>query len=114
MLLDWDGFFRAKPYGNKLDAVKEQSIMDMGEECLAQYLPTKWDDKCRRQIAYVITTAGWETNLSFQPVEEAYWITPRSKRHQVLTNFYTTGKGRNHQKTIIKKVNGNTVLYIGR
>ena len=77
-------------------------------------MPSKWDDRCRRQIAYIIATVGWETNLSFQPVQEAYYITPESKRKSALIKYYTTGPGRNSRATIVKEINGKTVLYTGR
>lgn len=39
------------------------------------------------QIAYVLATADWETNHTFEPVREAYWLSEAwRKRH--LSRYY--------------------------
>ena len=67
-----------------------------------------------RMISDILATTKWETNMSLYPVEEAYWIKDDEKRKRVLINYYTTGKGRNHKKTIIVNRNGKQYVYTGK
>ena len=37
----------------------------------------------RNQTAYVLATAEWETNRTFQPVKEAYWLSEEWRRNNL-------------------------------
>lgn len=55
------------PYNTNLDS-KEAVIQAIISECDRQALPLK------SQKAYLLATAEWETNYTFEPVKEAYWL----------------------------------------
>lgn len=51
-------------------------------------------DKCSfmvslRWLAYILATAMHESNDTFEPVAEGYWIKPDSKRVNALYNYYS-------------------------
>jgi predicted chitinase len=57
------------------------------------------EDECKRQglvlktqIAYVLATTEWETNDTFRPVKEAYWLS-ESWRRRNLRYFPYYGRG---------------------
>lgn len=53
--------------------------------------------------ACVLGNSKHESNNTFLPVNEGYWITPAERRIRVIRAFYTTGKGAKHNKTICYK-----------
>lgn len=53
---------------------KEQTIRSIAKECIAQGLSLE------TQIAYVLATTQWETNQTFRPVREAYWLDEEWRR----------------------------------
>lgn len=61
------------------------TIAAIKSECTKQGLGLK------TQIAYVLATAEWETNHTFKPVREAYWIADTDtylKTHAPSSNYY--------------------------
>lgn len=47
---------------------KEGTIAAIKQECITQEIGLN------TQVAYVLATAQWETNQTFEPVREAYWL----------------------------------------
>ena len=69
MLSDRTNFFasiRTSEFGGELS----QPQVD-GFNALLDAIPDTWD---KRWAAYALATAVWETNLTMQPVREAYWL----------------------------------------
>ena len=65
-----------------VDATKKAII----DECLRQGIGTK------AQTAYVLATTSWETNHTFKPVKEAYWLSEGwRKRNLRYYPFYGRG-----------------------
>jgi len=65
---------------------KEGTIAAIKEECLAQEIGLN------TQVAYVLATAQWETNQTFEPVREAYWLSEDwRKRNLRYYPFYGRG-----------------------
>lgn len=65
---------------------KEGTIEAIKEECLAQEIGLN------TQVAYVLATAQWETNQTFEPVREAYWLS-EDWRKQNLRYYPFYGRG---------------------
>ncbi len=66
-----------------------------------------------RMISYILGTVKHETNHSFRPVQEAYYIKNPTKRRNALIHYYSKGKGRNHKKTILVYRDNKLYLYTG-
>lgn len=67
-------------------STQEGTIAAIKEECIAQ------DIGLNSQIAYVLATTQWETNQTFQPVREAYWLSDDwRKRNLRYYPFYGRG-----------------------
>lgn len=47
----------------------------------------------RTQIAYVLATAKWETNHTFEPVREAYWLSDPEAHLRTLSYYPYYGRG---------------------
>ncbi|MCX8125535.1 MAG: SH3 domain-containing protein [Dehalococcoidia bacterium] len=58
----------AERYLEKLSESVDQDVQAIVEECRLQGLDLP------AQIAYVLATVEWETNRTFKPVREAYWL----------------------------------------
>ncbi len=80
----------------KLDEVREKEDHDFS--CRSGVIEAiKWE--CRSmgislntQIAYVLATTQWETNQTFVPVREAYWLSEEwRKNHFLYYPFYGRG-----------------------
>lgn len=69
-------------------STREGTIAAIVRQCRAQGLVLT------PQIAYVLATAEWETNKTFQPVEEAYWV-PKAEawRKRNLRYYPYHGRG---------------------
>ena len=68
--------------------------------------------KSQRWLAYILATSKHESNDTFAPVAEGYWIKPESKRVSALYNYY-----RKNNPAAMKTIfpNGkNGVAYYGR
>jgi len=66
-------------------STRQGTIAAIKSECTRQGLDLK------TQIAYVLATAEWETNHTFKPVREAYWIPDTDtylKTHSPSSNYY--------------------------
>lgn len=67
-------------------STKEGTIEAIKRECRAQGIGLN------RQIAYVVATTEWETNQTFQPVREAYWLSEEWRRdHLRYYPYYGRG-----------------------
>lgn len=65
---------------------KDGTIAAIKKECVYQ------DIGLNTQIAYVLATTQWETNQTFQPVREAYWLSDDwRKRNLRYYPFYGRG-----------------------
>jgi hypothetical protein len=71
-------------FGKKLSAVKQNNIFTIIDAF-------ENDDamKSLRWLAYILATSMHESNDTFAPVAEGYWIKPESKRVSSLYNYYT-------------------------
>ena len=65
---------------------KNEAIKMIREECIAQGVVDE------AQIAYVLATVEWETNHTWQPVREAYWLSEAwRKKHLRYYPYYGRG-----------------------
>ena len=55
------------------------------------------------QIAYVLATTQWETNQSFKPVEEAYWLGHAAQQNYLRTKRYYPYYGRGYVQLTWKR-----------
>lgn len=53
--------------------------------------------------AFHLGNSKHESNNTYLPVPEGYWIKPEDRRIRVIRAYYTTGKGKKHNKTICYK-----------
>ena len=66
--------------------IKDQNTQLIIDECLKQGVTDK------NQIKYILATAEWETNHTFQPVREAYWVSD-AWRQKHLRYYPYYGRG---------------------
>ena len=66
--------------------IKTQNTKLILDECLEQNITNK------NQIKYILATAEWETNHTFAPVREAYWVSESwRKKHLRYYPYYGRG-----------------------
>ena len=65
---------------------KDETIADIVDECQKQGLGMD------EQVAYVLATTEWETNHTFKPVKEAYWLS-EDWRERNLRYYPYYGRG---------------------
>ncbi len=63
-----------------------ESIRRIREECEKQGISLK------KQVNYIIATVAWETNHTFMPVREAYWLS-ENWREENLSYYPYYGRG---------------------
>lgn len=94
-------------FGKKLGTAKQNNIFTIIDAFVI-------DDKMKslRWLAYILATSMHESNDTFAPVAEGYWIKPESKRVSALYSYYTKNNPR-ALRTIFP--NGKTsTAYYGR
>lgn len=70
-------------FGKKLTEARKNNIFIITDAFAADE-----NMKSLRWLAYILATAMHESNDTFAPVAEGYWIKPESKRITALYNFY--------------------------
>jgi len=73
-----------KLFGKKLSAAKQKNILTIIDAFV--------NDEAMRSLwwlAYILATSMHESNDTFAPVVEGYWIKPDSKRVSALYSYYT-------------------------
>lgn len=71
-------------FGKKSDTAKQNNIFTIIDAFVI-------DDEMKslRWLAYILATSMHESNDTFAPVAEGYWIKPESKRVSALYSYYT-------------------------
>jgi len=94
-------------FGKKLSEEKKKNIFSITDAFEAEP-----EMKSLRWLAYILGTGMHESNDTFLPVVESYWIKPETKRVNALYNYYLKNN-RAALKTIFP--NGKTgAAYYGR
>lgn len=70
-------------FGKKLNEEKKNNIFMITDAFEADE-----DMKSLRWLAYILATGMHESNDTFKPVVEGYWIKPEAKRLNALYNYY--------------------------
>jgi len=94
-------------FGRKLTAAQKQNIF-----IIIEAFENDERMKSLRWLAYILATSKHESNDTFAPVAEGYWIKPESKRVSALYEYY-----RKNNPAALKTIfpNGkNGTAYYGR
>jgi hypothetical protein len=94
-------------FGKPLNGQKKQNIF-----VITDAFENDADMKSLRWLAYILATSMHESNDTFQPVVEGYWIKPDSKRISALYEYY-----RKNNPGALKTIfpNGKSgIAYYGR
>lgn len=70
-------------FGKKLSEEKKNNIF-----LITDTFEADEEMKSLRWLAYILATGMHESNDTFKPVVEGYWIKPEAKRLNVLYNYY--------------------------
>ncbi|MEO8514929.1 MAG: glycoside hydrolase family 19 protein, partial [Ignavibacteria bacterium] len=94
-------------FGRKISEEKKKNIFAITDAFVSDD-----DMKSLRWLAYILATSMHESNDTFAPVVEGYWIKPETKRVNALYNYYSKNNP-GALKTIFP--NGRTgAAYYGR
>ncbi len=92
-------------FGKKLSEDKKKNIFHITDAFEADA-----DMKSLRWLAYILATSMHESNDTFAPVVEGYWIKPDSKRVNALYNYYLKNNP-GALKTIFPNGKNGTAYY---
>jgi hypothetical protein len=86
-------FLKQKKQGSRLGGTLKEKTMTK-KETIDEIILTCYDYELDlpEQIAYVLATAEWETNHTFKPVKEAYWLS-EGWRQRNLRYYPYYGRG---------------------
>lgn len=92
-------------FGKKLSEEKKNNIFTITDAFEADE-----GMKSLRWLAYILATGMHESNDTFKPVVEGYWIKPEAKRINALYNYYHKNN-RNALKTIFPNGKAGAAYY---
>lgn len=83
--------------GDKLAELTENTNHDFTTKA-GTIKAIKWECKAQgigldTQVAYVLATTQWETAQTFKPVREAFWLSEKWRRNNLLRYFPYYGRG---------------------